>query len=199
MDAALREVLNCLPDRVVKKIQFLDDSGCWKYLGGGVGRTYDTSYGFVGVNKRKWVLHRLTYGLLNGAVPTGLVLDHFLHPEKGCIGPRCCNPLHVRPRTQQENILRGSSRSAANAEKTHCPRGHEYTPENTRYRNDRGRLSRQCIICVSQQNRIRNRRMADRRKAQGLNTRGQPKQVNLNPERDKRFGYLVATPDFESP
>jgi hypothetical protein len=36
--------------------------------------------------------------------------------------------------------------------KTHCPKGHEYTPENT-YRSPCGRGGRMCRICIQDRNR----------------------------------------------
>ena len=41
-------------------------------------------------------------------------------------------------------IRRGSKPVISNHDKTHCPKGHEYTPENT-YRDKLGRRS--CILC----------------------------------------------------
>jgi hypothetical protein len=45
--------------------------------------------------------------------------------------------------TCRENILRGDGLAAIRARKTHCLRGHEFTPENT-CRNRKGRECRTC-------------------------------------------------------
>ncbi|MFL5913146.1 MAG: hypothetical protein ACJ768_21580 [Gaiellaceae bacterium] len=48
------------------------------------------------------------------------------------------------------------------ARRTHCPQGHEYTPENTYLRKDRAEgTQRQCRACTI----ARARRQEDRRKA----------------------------------
>lgn len=52
-------------------------------------------------------------------------------------------PSHVEPVTQGENNRRGFGYSGQNVRKTHCPRGHEYTPENTRVY----KTSRFCQTC----------------------------------------------------
>ena len=95
--------------------------------------------------------HRVVYEEYVGQIPEGLQLDHLCHTfDKDCTGGhscphrRCVNPAHLEPVTHRENALRGVSFSAANAVKTHCANGHEYTPENTYYRTP---THRACRIC----------------------------------------------------
>ena len=67
----------------------------------------------------------------NGLIPAGLSVCHT------CDTPSCGNPEHLFVGTHQENVAdmmgkgRFKGRAALNAAKTHCPQGHEYTPENT--------------------------------------------------------------------
>ncbi|WP_414654556.1 HNH endonuclease signature motif containing protein [Intrasporangium sp.] len=75
-----------------------------------------------------------------GPIPEGLVLDHL------CRNRACCNPAHLEPVTIRENILRGEP-----ANRTHCPHGHAYTPENTRIDNN----MRSCRTCIRERARRR--------------------------------------------
>lgn len=87
--------------------------------------------------------HRWAYEYLVGPIPDGMTVDH------QCRNPPCVNPDHFELVTVAENTRRGGAFSARNARKTHCPKGHEYTPENTKvYIRPGGRwASRYCIAC----------------------------------------------------
>lgn len=118
-----------LPQRFLDRF-VVSDAGCWEWRG-----QLHRGYGYFrhgGSNRRA---HRVAYELLVGEVPVGLVLDHL------CCNTRCVNPKHLEPVTQHENVLRALPAAA----RTHCPNGHEFTPENTRYNPaSRGRLCREC-------------------------------------------------------
>lgn len=68
--------------------------------------------------------HRIVYELLRGPIPEGLEPDHL------CLIRSCVNPDHLEPVTRLENIRRSHTTGSGNGTKSHCPRGHEYTPEN---------------------------------------------------------------------
>lgn len=67
-----------------------------------------------------------------------------LEPDHLCRVRNCVNTDHLEPVTHRVNVLRGESFAAINARKTHCPQGHEYTPENIRRQRNGGRLCRTC-------------------------------------------------------
>jgi hypothetical protein len=116
-----------------------DLGSCWTWT----GATNSSGYGHlkVGVGRATTLAHRFAYGLLVGAIPEGLLIDHL------CRNRRCVNPAHMELVTNRENIQRGFSALAEVAPRTHCTRGHEMTPENCdpdpRHPRGRGRC-REC-------------------------------------------------------
>ena len=83
--------------------------------------------------------HRYSYELLVGPIPEGLVIDHL------CLNPLCVNPAHMEVVTLAENSRRGFAPEAQRRRtKTHCIRGHEFTPENTYLEGGRWRKCRAC-------------------------------------------------------
>lgn len=129
-------------------------NGCWLWIGSltpmGYGQL-QLAPGQLGVDRRRPVLsHIVAYGLYVGRVPDGLELDHTCHKREECPGGicihrRCCNPDHLEAVTHKVNLSRGSGISATNAAKTHCIRGHEFTPENTTIKKKNG--TRECRAC----------------------------------------------------
>jgi hypothetical protein len=113
-----------------------DGDGCWLWLGKDNGR----GYGQLWVDGRTVAAYRFSYELHVGPIADGYELDHL------CRNRLCVNPTHLEPVTHRENMLRGSGFPAFNAAKTHCPHGHEYTPENT-YHHPRPRGGRLCRSC----------------------------------------------------
>lgn len=112
---------------------------CYVFLG---QRTAD-GYGVVGVQGKRQMVHKVVWEDVNGPVPEGMQLDH------KCKNEPCWNPEHLRLVTPRENVLFSDSPAAKNAVKTHCSRGHEFSPENTRviYRKDRAHPERVCREC----------------------------------------------------
>jgi hypothetical protein len=145
-------------DRFWEKVHKTDT--CWHWTGaksGGYGR-FGTGQHTNGTTQA----HRIAYELVVGLIPEGMVLDHFLH-RKGCVGPACVNPAHLRPCSQKVNAHNSDETWAShNVAKTHCPVGHEYGPETTKW--DRNG-NRRCLICKRIDNReyMRTRRSSNPR------------------------------------
>lgn len=119
--------------------------GCWLWT----GRVSEYGYGHLSVNGQLVGVHRFSYELANGPVPTGLTVDHVCHNQSSCAGGngcphrRCVNPSHLEVVTQGENVHRGRGGAHWSA-KTHCPQGHPYDDANTVATKSGGRRCRTC-------------------------------------------------------
>lgn len=130
------------------KVDLSVADGCWPWTGTIIP---GKGYGSFKVNGQAVRVHRFAYELLVGPIPAGLQIDHL------CRNRACVNPAHMEPVTNRENVLRGKGPSAENARKTHCARGHPFTPENV-YRQPSRPHSRECRECARSRWRLRARR-----------------------------------------
>jgi len=61
------------------------------------GALQSQGYGLFSFRGRMMLAHRAAYEAANGPIPDGLLLMH------ACDNPRCCNPAHLTPGTDQDN------------------------------------------------------------------------------------------------
>lgn len=92
--------------------------------------------------------HRLAWELEKGPIPQGMTIDH------ACLNTSCVNVQHLRVVTLSENCRDARTRDP---KRTHCKRGHEFTAENTRRRQNG---TRECVECKRLHARCRVRRSA---------------------------------------
>lgn len=124
-----------------------DKDKCWPWLRGRV----NDGYGIAPWKGKQTRAHRVAWMLTHGEIPIGYELDHMCHTREctagaNCPHRRCCNPHHLKLATRAENAASDRQHRPGNPglRVTHCPRGHEYTPENTRVASHGGRNCREC-------------------------------------------------------
>lgn len=140
------------PFRFWKHVKF-HDAGCWEWT----GYRSASGYGKLGYGpdplSRKYVslpAHQVTFILFNGPLPSGTQIDHL------CRNRACVNPAHLEAVTPRENVRRRIAPPVHhNTAKTHCKRGHEFTPDNTTWSKDGRR--RTCRACNSMRCKAWNR------------------------------------------
>ena len=137
-----------LPERFWSYVAPEPMGGCWLWLGGMVGGTGYGKFWFVG---KTICAHRFVVEQLHGEIPADRCVDHVCRV-------RCCvNPAHLDVVTYWQNQHRSPLTSAA---RTHCPKGHPYTPENI-YEHRRIapdgliRWNRDCRECCLERSRQR--------------------------------------------
>ena len=147
--------LGTLEDRFWSRVQKTD--GCWLWL----WSRNEFGYGVIGVAGRSKRAHRLSWEMVNGPIPDGMVVCHH------CDNPACVNPEHLFVGTHADNV-------ADKMSKGRCPRGETAGParltdaqtEEIRARRTRGESCRSIAsffgVAVSTVSGIvNNRRRAD--------------------------------------
>lgn len=139
-----------LVQRLLYSIQYNIRTGCWLWI----GNLRPNGYGRMWYRGKSLSAHRTSYEYFVGPIPEGLELDHL------CRVPRCINPAHLEPVTQQENWLRSHALTRKNRDLTECPKGHPYEGHNLVVRErDGARVCRRCrndrAIAYSRRRRLR--------------------------------------------
>lgn len=140
-------------------------SCCWEWEA-----VKTNGYGQFWLSGNQFQAHRVSYSWLIGSIPAEMCVDHL------CRNRSCVNPDHLRLVSNAVNVLAGFGHGAINRNKTHCPRGHEYTPENTRVSAEGHRFCRTC-------SRLHDRRYRNRKVLEN---------ANLNPRGAENYQVTIA-------
>lgn len=153
-----------LADRLWPKVDKTSSpDGCWLWTGarnggskGGYGLIWlRDEYDEEGHRTQHFGrVHIIVYELLVGPVPEGAVLDHVW--TRGCRNRHCCNPEHLQPVTQAENVVRTVEKN-----RHFCPRWHPRTEKNTQVLPSG---YRRCLTCREESHQRQLARARERRR-----------------------------------
>lgn len=116
---------------------------CWEWT----GRVANTGYGVYAAHGRSENVHVIVKELVDGPIPFGYERDHTCHnADTSCPGGLCKHRRCVRPSHIEYVPVKGRINAVrARLSRTHCKRGHEWTPENTYTNPTTG--ARRCRTC----------------------------------------------------
>lgn len=133
-------------DRFWIKVDRRGPDDCWQWIASKNPKGYGY-FSMPAIKRSPFLAHRVSFIIANGQINDGMMIDHM------CRNRGCVNPKHLRQVTPEVNTLENSvSITAINLTKTHCPKGHEYTPENTKINAGKkkyGRPFRLCRTCAN--------------------------------------------------
>lgn len=133
-----------LEERFWSKVLVGDPDECWPWTG-----AKTKGYGSLVVDRKRYYAHRIAYELTYGPIPHIDGADEFHGPcvLHSCDNPACCNPAHLRPGSQKENLremaAKGRGRNQ-NTEKETCDHGHPLSGDNLYISPDGHRHCKRC-------------------------------------------------------
>lgn len=133
--------------RFWSKVALPNDDGCMVWRDAKTRK----GYGRFKLSGKHYRAHRVSYELLIGPIPDGLVIDHVR--AHGCKSRACVNVQHLEPVTSAENNRRSAGVSRyresgrhRNSLKTHCVNNHPFDEANTYFKPDGRRQCRTCAV-----------------------------------------------------
>lgn len=150
-------------DRFWSKVDRRGPDDCWEWMASKSPKGYGY-FSVWSIKRSPLPAHRVSFMIANGSIDDGMFIDHT------CRNRSCVNPGHLRQVTPLVNTLENSlSRPYLNTLKTHCPKGHEYTSENTKPNVDKkypdrppARICRTCANAWARAKKLKKREEAAR-------------------------------------
>lgn len=132
-------ISSTVSDRLWAQVQKSD--GCWLWTGAKNSSGYGS---MAGGQYRSTLVHRVVWQMTHGKlIPKGMCICH------RCDVKLCVRPDHLFLGTYSDNqrdlVAKGGH---FEARKTHCKRGHEFTPENTYHNPAKKPGHRSCYRCI---------------------------------------------------
>lgn len=144
-------------DRILTKIHFEPNTGCWLWDGSVTHNGYGIFSRQFGDKTSSTVIHRMTYRWYKGEIPEDLELDHLCQV-------RCCaNPEHMEPVTNKENFDRSMKRGKIVQAWLKCEKGHHLTEGNICYYTikNSGKIKKRCRECQKVRWKKNHKRLRD--------------------------------------
>jgi hypothetical protein len=119
----------------------ISPNGCWEWIG-----HKSKGYGKATISGHRVRTHRVVYEHCVDLIPAGREVHH-LCTSKSCLNPSHLVALELHLHLLVTDYTVVAIGSTHNAVKTHCPKGHAYSKENTRYSPIKGYMARFCRAC----------------------------------------------------
>ncbi len=132
-----------IDQRFWEKVDKTAANGCWEWRSGIRGNGYGAFFTHLIEEGRKCHgAHRFSWELECGPIPKGLWVLH------KCDNRICVNPEHLflgdRTDNMRDAAKKGRICTIGKSRMTHCHRGHEFSPENTRFTRQGHRRCKTC-------------------------------------------------------
>lgn len=127
----------------------VNPDGCWGWSAGHGGKD---GRAMISLRGEQDYAYRVSYEIHHGPITDGLHVCH------SCDNPECSRPDHLWLGTAKDNLQDAAQKGRLGAwgrGRTHCKRGHEFTPENTYlliHKSD-GKEHRHCRTCTEERAR----------------------------------------------